>query len=231
MLFKSSLLAQASGSVGGSTYSRNRGGMYIRNRSVPTNPNTGAQAAVRANMAMCSQAWMLITDVQRQSWATYAANVAMKNRLGDTIFLTGQQMFLRTNCVRVQASLPPIANGPTTYNLGELGDFVAEAPDVSMQSIELNFDDSMEFANHTGDYLVIWVSRPVAPSINYFKGPFNYADVLAGSTLTPMTSPVSTVPPVAPITLGNKLFVKVAALYHDGRMTNSQIIETPPAVA
>lgn len=231
MLFKSNLLAQASGSLGGTVFSRNRGGMYTRSRSVPTNPNTGAQAAVRANLAMCSQAWMLLSDANRSAWATYAANVAMTNRLGDTVFLTGQQMYLRTNCVRVQCGLTPVDTGPTTYNLGEIGDISLEAPDVSTQAMGFNFNEDMAWVTTTGAFLAIYVSRPVAPSINFFKGPFNFVDVIAGNAMTPPTSPGSIGPGASAFTLANKVFSKFQVLYADGRMTNPIIAESPPAVA
>ncbi|KKM06452.1 hypothetical protein LCGC14_1743870, partial [marine sediment metagenome] len=47
MLFKSGLITQGSGSIGGLTASHNRGGMYFRARTIPTNPATSFQTVVR----------------------------------------------------------------------------------------------------------------------------------------------------------------------------------------
>ena len=47
MLFRGTHLTDASGSLSGVTYSHNRGGAYTRNRSIPVNPNTVQQQAVR----------------------------------------------------------------------------------------------------------------------------------------------------------------------------------------
>jgi len=44
-----------SGSAGGTTASRNRGGGYFRNKAVPTNPDTVFQQAARAILAAFSQ--------------------------------------------------------------------------------------------------------------------------------------------------------------------------------
>ena len=105
MLVKYSILAQASGSAGGYTFSRNRSGPYLRNRSIPTNPGSEAQVIVRGHFASLSSAWAGIADSQRTAWALYAANVSVTNRLGDQIFLTGQQMYIRCNAVRLRAGL------------------------------------------------------------------------------------------------------------------------------
>ncbi|KKL73251.1 hypothetical protein LCGC14_2076760, partial [marine sediment metagenome] len=55
-------VAAISGSIGGTVYSRNRGGAYIRNRAIPVDPNTSFQINVRAILAAQSQNWADLTD-------------------------------------------------------------------------------------------------------------------------------------------------------------------------
>ena len=49
-------VAVISGSVGGTVFSRNKGGAYMRNRSIPVNPQSAAQVVVRAAMAFLTAA-------------------------------------------------------------------------------------------------------------------------------------------------------------------------------
>ena len=48
---------QRSGSIGASVYSHNRYGAYIRARSVPVNPNTDRQVAIRNAIRALTIAW------------------------------------------------------------------------------------------------------------------------------------------------------------------------------
>ena len=69
MKFKSALVTQASGSVGGMTFSRNRYGMYTRAKGLPVNPNSEFQQAVRQIFSGLSSAWNgVLTSGQRSGW-------------------------------------------------------------------------------------------------------------------------------------------------------------------
>ena len=109
MLFKSALITQASGSIGGMTASRNKGGAYFRARALPTNPNTPEQQAVRGYLGTLANLWTnVLTPANRVLWDFYAFNVPVINAVGDSIQLTGQQMYIRANVPRLQAGLPRV---------------------------------------------------------------------------------------------------------------------------
>ena len=98
MKFNSSLLSQASGSVAGSTYSRNRGGAYIRNRSKPTNPNTPAQQAVRNALTVSSNLYAnSLTSAQQAGWLAFANSNPVINKIGNSTKLSALQMFNYVN--------------------------------------------------------------------------------------------------------------------------------------
>lgn len=104
MKFTSNLLVQASGSVGGSTYSRNRGGQYIRNRSKPTNPNTPAQSAVRNALSVVSNYYAnTCTAAQRGDWQAFANSNPVINSVGNSQKLSALQMFMKVNIPLFQA--------------------------------------------------------------------------------------------------------------------------------
>lgn len=94
-----------SGSQGQTTASRNRFGQYDRQRAMPTQPRTAAQVAVRSQLATVSQDWRELSDAQRIAWNSYAGAHPRVDVLGQTIVLTGHQMFVAVNVFNQQAGL------------------------------------------------------------------------------------------------------------------------------
>ncbi|KKL82473.1 hypothetical protein LCGC14_1984380, partial [marine sediment metagenome] len=170
MLFKSQIFTQVSGSVGGLTFARNRAGMYTRARTVPVDPQTAQQIAVRANMATLVVRWgTTLTDAQRAVWETYAANTPVLDKFGDSVNITGQQMFLRSNLSRLQSPLLVVDDGPIVFNLGTFSPvaIVTTTPII----VTVTFDNTDAWANED-DGTVRLAIRPQNPGKNYFTGPY-----------------------------------------------------------
>lgn len=216
--FKSQIITQASGSIGGTTYSRNKGGMYQRARAIPTNPNSPQQAAVRSIMGNLAIIWgSVLTVAQRAVWTIYAEQVPLIDRLGSAMNVTGLNMFIRSNTPRVQAGLDYVAGGPTEFNLGSFTNpsFTAtEATDV----IPTTFDNTDDWANEDDAAALVYVSRPQNPSIAFFKGPYRLAGIIAGDATTPPTSPASITSPFA-FNAGHRMFVRFQVSRADGRLS------------
>jgi hypothetical protein len=88
-----------SGSAGNLTSARNRSGQYQRARSMPTQPRTASQVAARARLTTLSAGWRGLTDAQRAAWNAFANSFSVTNTLGQTIFLTGHQCYVKVNTV------------------------------------------------------------------------------------------------------------------------------------
>lgn len=88
---------QRSGKQGGIVWSRNRFGAYARNRAVPVNPDSARQRTVRNQFSQNAKSWSELTNDARLMWTNMAANLPRKNRLGDTIYLTGSQQYQSSN--------------------------------------------------------------------------------------------------------------------------------------
>ena len=86
-------VTEVSGKIGGTVFSKNKGGAYAKNRVVPSNPQTTFQANVRAFFAQIAKKWKTLTQAQRDSWSAAALTVTKINRLGDTIKLSGSQLY------------------------------------------------------------------------------------------------------------------------------------------
>lgn len=87
------------GTVGGSIYSANKAGPYVRTWAQGANPRSTLQNVQRAQFAALGAAWRAITPAQQAGWDTFAANVAQiqTNSLGETYYLSGWQWFCKCN--------------------------------------------------------------------------------------------------------------------------------------
>jgi hypothetical protein len=228
MLFKSPIFSQASGSLAGITFSHNRGGQYTRQRSTPTNPNSTGQQTIRSALSQAVAAWKnSLTAANRESWDTYAVNTVFVNKLGDNVFLTGQQQWIRTSVVAYQIGQDPVtlyASAPTTYDLGDTGTLtLSDALDSNVFSFTIG--NSPAWAGDTGGNLIAFAGIDVSPTRQFYKAPFRFVDAVPGEA-TPITQAVfdySDAYPSRVLTVGNKLFVRSIVLQSDGRLSRGQI--------
>ena len=243
MLFKSEVITQGSGSIGGVTYSHNRGGLYRRARAIPVNPNTGFQVVVRAALTQAVTRWTsTLTETERAGWNLYAANTPVLGVLGDMIQLSGQNMYIRSHSVLAQllarsltgAGIAEVDNPPTVFNLGDFTtpSFVA---DVS-SGLLITFDNSDDWANEGGSTLNISMGRPQNPSVNFYNGPWRLVSTAQGDDVTPPTSPLTIAPGVIntdgyPFVVGQKVWTRYRVLRQDGRLSSDRIVGPQLAIA
>jgi len=172
--------SDASGSVGGSTYSKNRGGIYLRTRVKPTNPQTVAQATVRNSLGGFSSAWRDLSDSQREGWNTGALNFPYQNALGLTKILSGQQLFILVNRNLFEIGEPGINNIPSpeaTPGVDSLALTATDAPTLS-----LAFTPDPVGAD------VAWVVEAtpmLSAGISFFKNRFRKIGVIPAAGISP----------------------------------------------
>jgi hypothetical protein len=223
--FKSQIFTQASGSVGGLTFSRNRGGLYTRSRTIPVNPSTAQQITLRGIFTQLTNFWSsVLTDAQRVAWATYATNVPLTDRLGDPIIVSGFNMYIRSNVPRVQAGLLRSDNAPTTFNLGQFTNVFANTVELG-QVLQIAFTNTDDWANEGQSALLVYSGRPLSPTINFFKGPYRFVTAIEGDAVTPPTSPATLTAAFTPIT-DAAMYVRVRVSRNDGRLSGEQVIRT-----
>jgi len=131
------VVAAASGSIEGTVFSRNAYGAYARNRSIPVNPDTTYQQAIRAHLAAASTAWGALTANQKAAWETWAQTNPVTDRMGDQQVLAPNAAYIRINHRLLQAgdstlSVPPVGAQPNALSTMSLnGDIGAGAFDVT----------------------------------------------------------------------------------------------------
>lgn len=219
MKFKGTIADQQSGSLAGVTASHNRGGQYYRQRSIPVNPQTAFQAAVRGSVSQLTSLWLsLLTEPQRQAWDDYAANVHLPDVLGEPRNPGGLGMYVRSNVPRLQAGLNRVDAAPTIFNLGDYTPPTIEVIDAAADDFDLGFTNTDEWAGEVGSAMLILASRGQNASINFFKGPYRFAGLVAGAG-TPPTSPATIALPFN-VAAGQRVFFQARVTRTDGRLSS-----------
>lgn len=168
MKFLSDRMTSASGSIGGTTFARNRFGMYTRARSMPVNPNTAFQQARRAAMGTAAAYWSVITDAQRSAWDAYAAGSPTTNSLGQTVYLTGAQQFVACNALSAALGGTAYAftDAPLNFGKAPLGTItltLSAATGSTLTGVD---------AGLASGKLAIALGDAVSAGVSFFKGPY-----------------------------------------------------------
>jgi hypothetical protein len=205
------------GSIGGTVFSRNGGGAYAKARTKGTDPNTPAQQVVRSIMSGIIGAWAVLSSTVRANWGVYARQVPFINRLGDSINLSGYNMYCRTKAIfeLIGATVPAAA--PTVMYLAESDPSVVITPDASSTNVSIAFDNALAWANEVGGYLLCYQGLPQPPTRNTYSGPYLYSGKVAGAGTPPTTPQVIALPYT--MAAGQKCFMQFRTVRADGRVS------------
>jgi hypothetical protein len=160
----------------------------------------------------------MLTDAQRESWNTYAFNTPTLNKLGEATHKTGQQMYIRGNIPRLQASLEPISSGPIQFNVGSFTEPLSFSASGGTDTVSLPFAAGDEWAQEDNSAMLIYQSRPQNATRNFGKGPFQLASIIEGNQSIPPTSP-KVFTSLFPLSSGQKLFLQIRVTRGDGRLS------------
>lgn len=207
------------GSIGGTVFSRNKSGAIARQRTTPINPKTALQSAIRAILSFVAQLWRTgTTAVQKAAWATYAANVPAKNKLGEVINLSGFNQFVKSNTTLKAAGIAEIADAPTIFTLpGEDPTYAAVVSEAG-QTIAVTFDDTRDWVDEDGAAYIVQMGIPQDDSVTFFDGPWRAAGAILGAVIPPVTG--DTVPVPFPVVADQQIFTRAKIIRADGRVSD-----------
>lgn len=173
--------AAISGSIGGTTYSHNRGGMYMRNRAIPTKATSVPAENQKARIALFSQAWGGLTEAQRLQWSTWANQNTITNALGAQITMSGHQAFVHINArlnFAGDAAIdsPPVGEAPAGLTA------LSGTWDIGAGTFELTFAPTPLEAD---ERLLVWAAVVNSGGINYVR---NLLKALTASALAQATA-------------------------------------------
>lgn len=163
-----------SGSIGGTIFSSNRGGDYMKNKVIPLNPATARQTLIRGLTAGFAQSWRGLTDAQRIAWNAATLNFPVTNNVGNTVILSGEQLYIRLNVVLSNIGQPNITTPPLPASIS------------NFQSCGLNA--ALASMNFTGTYIGGGTSVPAGHSlVIYATAPLSAGIFNFGSRLRQIT--------------------------------------------
>ncbi len=222
MKFKSAIFTQTSGSVGGITFSHNRGGLYTRARSIPTDPATVQQVAIRGFVASLASLWNgLLTPLQREAWDLYALSTPLPDALGEPRNIGGLGHYVRSNVPRLQVALPRVDDGPIFPGLARFTNPSFDTFDAATNSFNVNFSIDVladPWANAVGGAMLVFASRPQNLSINFFKGPYRTTTTPILGAVIPPTTPDTQVAPFV-FAADQKVFVYIRVTDPEGKLS------------
>jgi len=172
-----SIVSDIRGSVGNETFARNQGGLYVRARAGPAGEPSANQIAIHESVTALSQVWSgTLTEAQRETWRTYAAQFPRRNQWGETSLKNGYTRFIAVNFPHhVAADGIGFASAPTAPPLGPTNfSFTATTtPDTFTIPIPL-----LPAANPDNDlWIFTYVGAEQNQGVSFYRHPFQLLDV------------------------------------------------------
>jgi len=216
-----SVVATASGSVGGLTMSRNRYGQYIRIRAIPTKVSNENTMSARARLIQVSQAWGLLTSAQQRAWAVYADSAPITDALGDKQVLTPHAAYVQINARVVLAggtilTAPPSAAAPPSLTA------CTGTWDIGAGTSTLAYTVTPLAANHC---LYVQAAVLIKPGQRYWKNRIKLIKVSAAALASPYDWQADTESRFGALVIGQRVVLLASVLDKTTGLISAPAIE------
>lgn len=219
-------IVQMSGSIAGNTFARNRYGNYVRARTKPTNPSSDRQIKMRSILSTLTTRWnQTLSAAARTAWNLYATSVAMTNKLGETVFLSGFNHYIRSNSPVGDIGNAYIDAGPTNFTLPSTDGAFAATVSEATQTFSIAFDDGADWCSEDKAGIYILQGLPQNSQRNFFKGPWRGRTAKMGNSIAPITSPQD-FQAIVTVTEDQKVWLQARIMRADGRLSGTFFCNT-----
>lgn len=201
-------VASISGSVGGTTFSHNTYGQYMRRRAIPTISTTPDALAAKARLTSTSQAWLGLTAAERLAWAAWAQQNPITDALGQSQVLTGNAGFVRLNTLLEQGVFATLTVPPVTVPPPSLLTLALTA-DVGLGNVEIAYTATPTGAD---DVLVVKAAVTNSPAINYVRNLLRIVSFSGLAEASPFDIETAVVAKFGTLVVGTFLHVEVFTL-------------------
>lgn len=180
------LVGEIRNALGGMVFSRNTYGAFIRNNTVPVNPNTTAQDTVRSRFAYYAGLWRTLTSAQREEWNTTAqASFTQTDVFGSSFQLTGFNLFMKLNSSLGAVGTTTVLNAPLEVSpegiVGIINSFSVDAMGDGTMETTIQFSGGGTTVP-TGYTLILQATSPLSAGRNYAESFFKQIGTAAAST-------------------------------------------------
>lgn len=191
-----------SGSYAGVTSSHNRAGQYVRNRRTPTNAPSARRTFIRSAFGSAASGYAALTPAQQATWIAAAAGHPITDSLGQSITLTGQQLYVSISTALLNVGAAVTTSPPSSFTVfpatGSTGTF----------SVATGLSLTLSGHGSASDFLLVAFSKPQSAGVSFNKT-FQQNSHQAGNatTLTLTTAAYAAI--FGTPAVGQKVFVKL----------------------
>lgn len=205
------LVASMSGSIGGTTFSHNRGGQYARRRAIPVTSTSIFAQDAKARLSHAAQVWQTLSAAQRLSWEQWADANPTTNALGNQITLSGamahSSFHVRADIAgQTPLVVPPILPAPDA--LGTL----ALTADIGLGNIEIAFSVTPLGA---ADRMWMRVAVTSSAGIVYVQNLLRLTDLSAVAEVSPLVIETEVDDRIGTLTVGQTLHIEASVFNND----------------
>lgn len=170
------------GSIAGQVHSRNTFGNYIRQKVSPVQPRTDRQLYVRNLFTSLSRRFStILTDAQQEAWRQTAASNPVRDVFGDSIALTGINLYAQLNSLRLLQGLTPLDDPPPVEEVEGLTDLTLNW-DPATSTLTVGFaPDPVP----TGRSLFVWATEPLSPGVAFVAHKLRLIAVFPAGSASP----------------------------------------------
>ena len=172
--------------IGGTVLSKSRQGATARNKVSPINRRTSAQSFIRAGFAAFSQQFRTLGASVINAWNAYAATgVSITNIFGDSVRMSGINLFIRLNQNLRLAQQTAITNPPVTVEPPDVIELIQPNGVVSTTTLvsKVTFQGATTTvpANQT---LMVYATPKLSKGVRFVKSQLRFFKAQAAGTDT-----------------------------------------------
>jgi hypothetical protein len=144
--------------------------------TVPTNPQSIRQMAIRAIMVDQTRAWGSLTDDQRLAWNAYAELQTHKNCFGEDVRISGFNEFVALAVLAVDMDESAVGDPPISDAPGSVGSLVVKT------SIDTNSAINVIWSDTYSGVVDTWVAGPMPAGRKASKSDFRHKNYMPEGT-------------------------------------------------
>jgi hypothetical protein len=214
-------ITSMTGSHAGNTFARNRGGAYVKAKRTGVNPRSPKQSASRTNLGYLAKVYThTLTDAQRAQWRTFAATNPVINKVGNTVTLSGQQMFAKLSANIMLTGAPYNASPPASTAVDSPLSLTIAAVSGGGGSLKVTTSKSGSIATEDG---ILFLSPPLNPGVNFISSKLRliFGNVITIGGPFDITSAYNTMFGAIPSGPGQRIFMRWAVLNYATGITSA----------
>jgi len=204
------LTSPSSGSIAGTTYSHNRAGQYTRSRRTPVQGiGSPRRGIIKAAFGAASSAWSSMSAALQLAWGAFAAQCPYTDSLGQSIKLTGHQIFVAINTQLQNLGLPISTVVPLSTAVWQ--PVLTTLTAVHAGAITL----TMGGGGAVTDHLLVAMSPPQSGGVT-FTNNFSQLTTCLGNVATAQVITTQYVAQFGSVTAGQRLFYRLTPVNQYG---------------